>query len=65
MQYRSMYVHDPVSSRQIKPGNIVASKGHGGWVFFFCSHDCRQAVLASPNHFTSVAPTKTDCRQTT
>lgn len=46
-----MHVTDPVCGRRVDIDKTVQEQ-HGGWVYFFCSADCRRRFAEDPNRYT-------------
>ncbi len=44
-----MKITDPVCGNEIQFDASLPRTEHGGWVYFFCSGDCRRRFLENPD----------------
>ena len=46
-----MQVHDPVCGKLMDLEDTVGSEDHEGWAYSFCSEQCRDLFMESPDRF--------------
>ncbi len=49
-------VTDPVCGMEIEPSQAVAQSQYQGWVYYFCSRECKARFDADPERYVAKGP---------